>query len=246
MYCSSLLSHHLHGYMNGTCEHPAFESAPDFCTHDSVRMHVKRRMHTIMHLLLECLQSLIAPPLIKLAPGERQRVLEVARLSFPPLPSPLLPTFLLLRCLQRHPCHFSIPGAPLLLFFPNFFRSFITSPPYMLFYKIWGGKLKKKAQRQETAWWECVSILTVDITWCKSATLFCFSLIVSSVPNCLLWQTPPYPLPSFCCHYGERDFSFSCFGGKDQSMWCSVSLIKMSWLYCLATASLSCGWELKH
>lgn len=112
--------------------------------HMTERMHVKRRMHTITHLLLECLQSLIAPPLIKLAPGERQRVLEVARLSFPPLPSPLLPTFLLLRCLQRHPCHFSNPGAPLLLFFPNFFRSFITSPPCMLCYKIRGGKFEKK------------------------------------------------------------------------------------------------------
>lgn len=149
MYCSSLLSHHLLVYMNGTVRTPR----PQICTAESVHMHVKRRMHTIKHLLLEGLQSLIAPPLIKLAPGERQRVLEVARLSFPPLPSPPLPTFLLLRCLQRHPCHSNNPGAPLLLFFPNAFQSFLTSPPCALCYPHRGGKLKKKkkSQRQETA-----------------------------------------------------------------------------------------------
>lgn len=150
-------------------------------------------------------------PLIKLAPGERQRVLEVARLSFPPLPSPLLPTILLLRCLQRHPCHFSNPEAPLLLFFLNFFQSFITSPPCMLCYKNRRGKLKKKKkpQRQENAWWEYVSILTVNMMWCK--VLFCSVFHWSSV----LCQTacfgrPPTP-PLFLLSLWGKGFFFFMF-----------------------------------
>lgn len=37
---------------------------------------------------------------------------------------------------------------------------------------------------------------------------------------------------------GKWDFfSFSCVGGRDQSMWCSVSLIIMTWLFCYAMVS---------
>lgn len=54
------------------CAQPRSHSVPNFCTWICARA-CKKHMRTIAQLLLECLQSLIAPPLIKLAPGERQR-----------------------------------------------------------------------------------------------------------------------------------------------------------------------------
>ena len=88
-----------------------------------------------------------------------------------------------------------------------------------------------------------VAPLTISAAWCKNGALYRYSLKASSVPSCLLWQSPPL---SVCCHYRERDSSFSCVGGRDRSMWCSVSLIKMTWLFCHAIVSQRGGRELKH
>lgn len=88
-----------------------------------------------------------------------------------------------------------------------------------------------------------VALLTISTAWCKNGALY---RVIHWMP--VLCQTASFgrsPL-SLCCHYGEWDFSFSCVGGRDQRMWCSVSLIKMTWLFCHATVSPRGGWELKH
>ena len=93
-----------------------------------------------------------------------------------------------------------------------------------------------------------VALLTIRTAWCKNGALFRYSVNAGSVPNCLLWQIPSSLSLSLSAVTEGNGifFSFSCVGGRDQSMWCCVSLIKMTWLFCHAMVSQRGGWESKY
>lgn len=87
-----------------------------------------------------------------------------------------------------------------------------------------------------------VALLTIRKAWGKNGAAVRYSVNACSVPNRLLWQI----LSLSAVTKGIGIFLFSCVGGRDQGMWCSVSLIKMTWLFCSAMVSQRGGWQLKH
>lgn len=164
------------------------------CADENLHMYVKNHMHTIILLLLECLQRPSLPPSDKTGAGR-----ETEGVGRDPVISPTSPRSTqpsppcqppLLWCLQRHPCHSSNPVAQFLLFFPNAFQSSLTSSPCTALFVTNTEEEKKKRQRQEIAWWG-VALLTISTAWCKSGALFHYSVNAGSVPNCLLWQIQP-------------------------------------------------------